>query len=149
MAPVCVCPAWMRVRQPGSGGPSAHAWGARTGVCTELAVFSPRLGCGRAVYRASSCAAIYSPLFSPLGLCGSPVGTEATSLVCLPLSLAAVRGWPGWLERLFLCRRPPEPLHLRSPDGIHFGCFLSCSWGPASAKLARGWQTSHHQVQAE
>lgn len=94
------------------------------------------------VSRGFSRAAVYSPLFSPLGLCAAPVCAGATLLVCLPLSLPAVPGWLGWLERLFLYHCPAELLHSTCVDGHHlehldssFSSFL-CS---ASAELPQRW----------
>lgn len=88
---VAVC-----TRPPGSGvlpRPPLGSVGSRLHAPACI-LFLAGLGPGR-VRRASSCTAIYS-LFSPPRLSGAR-SNGATNLVCVPLSLPAVRGWPGWL----------------------------------------------------
>lgn len=97
--------------------------------------------------RAFSRAAVYSPLFSPHGLCATPVCAGATRLVCPLLLLPAVPGWLGWLERLFLYHCPAELLHSTCVDGWpplrSFRFFLLIlpllSIGRATSALVMGW----------
>lgn len=148
---VCLCPS-VDISQVFSrlGGPAtAHEWGVWLPRATHflsaqsLSVF-PRglvLWLGP-VYRASSCGAIYSPLFSPLRLLDTPACMGATN----PVSSAAVllpadRGWAGWLEGFSFVLTLHS--HSRSPDGSHLDLFSSSYPCSASVKLAQGQQTGH------